>query len=72
MIYKIISEVVANRLRMALDKIVSSYQRAFVEGKSASDNYIIVHEIICSFKKKNRNKSIVLKLDKSKAYDRME
>lgn len=57
---------------MVLDKVVSHFQSAFVEGIFISDNYIISHEILHSFKKKRKNKKLALKLDIFKAYDRVK
>ena len=41
-------------------------------GKPISDNYIVAHEVIHSLKKKRKEKTMGLKLDMEKAYDRME
>lgn len=74
MIYKIILEVVANRLKEVLNKIISPYQSAFVQGRYIADNYIIAHEIYYAFffKKKKKTKTFELYLNMSKAYDQME
>lgn len=72
-VYKIISQVVANRVKRVLHKIISPFQSTFVEGRFIFDDYIIAHEIMHSFKKKRKKiKMIGFKLDMSKAYDRME
>ena len=71
-IYKIISKVVANRLKSALNKVIGPFQSAFVNGRHISDNYIVAHEIIHSFKRNKNAKHLGLKLDMAKAYDRMK
>lgn len=43
-----------------------------MKGRYISDNYIIAHEILQSFKKKRKQEDIGRKLDMSKAYDRVE
>lgn len=62
----------ANRLKEVLDKCISPFQSAFVGGRYVADNYIVAHESLHSFKKIRKDKTIGLKLDMSKAYDRME
>lgn len=71
-VYKIVSKVVANRLKRVLNKIISPFQSAFVGGGFISANSIIAHEIMHIFKKKMKNKMIGLKRDMFKSYDRME
>ena len=43
--YKIISKLMANRLKKFLPKLVSKTQRAFVEGRLIHDNILAAHEI---------------------------
>ena len=62
----------ASKLKKVLGKVVREFQTAFVEGRSISDNYIVAHEVIHSFKRKLKSKSMGLKLDIAKPYDRME
>lgn len=72
--YKIVSKVIANRLKWVLKDVISESQSAFVEGRLISDNIIIGHECINSIKNhKNilRDKA-ALKIDLSKAYDWVE
>ena len=71
-IYKIIAKVAANKLKKLLNKIIGLFQSEFVEGEAISNNYIIAHEVIHSFKWKRKEKTISLKLDIEKEYDRME
>lgn len=51
-IYEIIMKVVANKLKKVVDRIIGSSQRAFVKGRSITDNYIVAHETLHSFIKK--------------------
>lgn len=71
-IYNIISEVLANRIRELLEKNISPFQSAFVKGRIITNNYIVAHEVLHYFKKKRENKGLGLKLDMAKAYNRME
>jgi hypothetical protein len=73
-IYKIISKVLANRLKPLLQKCISHEQSAFVENRSIIDNVMAAHEIIHHMKCKRRGKvgEVALKIDISKSYDRVE
>lgn len=72
--YKLISKVLANRLKPILDSIISSNQSAFVTDRLISDNIILAHECInfISNKKLGKKGYAALKLDMSKAFDRVE
>lgn len=72
--YKIITKVIANRLKQVLDSIILENQSTFVPGRVISDNIVIGHEWIHAMKKKRTGSGgmVALKLDMGKAYDRME
>ena len=73
-IYKIISKVLANRLKQILPQIIYPTQSAFVPGHLITDNVLLVYETLHTMhgRKKGKNGSLALKLDVSKAYDRVE
>ncbi|XP_042950258.1 uncharacterized protein LOC122282367 [Carya illinoinensis] len=74
-LYKVVSKVMANRLKQFLPSIVSSSQSAFVPGRLISNNIIVTYEAMHSMKNRMRGKRegyMALKLDMSKAYDRIE
>lgn len=74
MLYKILAEVLANRLRTVLLAIIFEYQSTFVKNRSITENVLVVFEVIhhMSRKKQGRLGEVALKLDKSKAYDRVD
>jgi hypothetical protein len=55
-LYKVVSKLLANRLKIFLDKCVAEEQSTFVEGRSILDNALIAIEIIHALKRKTKNK----------------
>ncbi|CAL1397336.1 unnamed protein product [Linum trigynum] len=72
--YKIISKIMATRLKRWTPELVSELQTAFTGGRLIQDNIIIVHEALHHFKnhKLGRRRDMMLKLDMKKAYDMVD
>jgi len=73
-LYKIISKVLENRLKDVLPQCISDNQTAFVSGRSILDNAMVAIEVLHFMKTKKRGEDryVALKLDISKAYDRID
>ncbi|XP_048234330.1 uncharacterized protein LOC125370918 [Ricinus communis] len=71
---KIVAKVIASRLKKVLPNLISENQSAFVENRLIRDNIMISFEIMhfLSRKKQGKEGLVALKLNMSKAYDRVE
>ena len=72
--YKIVSNVLVHRLQRFMNKIINANQSAFVKQQLISDNILVAHKCMHYLKNKMVGASfkMALKLDMSKAYDRVE
>ncbi|KAL8108545.1 hypothetical protein AgCh_024855 [Apium graveolens] len=71
--YKIISKVLANRFTCVVNILISETQSAFIPGHLIMDNIMIAYMMHYMKRKTSGNKGwMALKLDMSKAYNRVE
>ncbi|KAM1414771.1 hypothetical protein ACFX2I_006507 [Malus domestica] len=72
--YKILSKIMANRIKPLLSDLISPSHNVFVAGRQIQDNIGIAYELFHFLKtrKAKRKFELGIKLDMHKAYDRVE
>ena len=73
-IYRVVAKSIANRMKPILSQIISPMQSTFIPNRLITDNVIIGYECLHKIRhsKGKKNDLVALKLDISKAYDRVE
>ncbi|XP_071903090.1 uncharacterized protein [Coffea arabica] len=73
-VYKALAKIRVNRLKPFLSKCISKNQSAFVPDGQIIDNVILSHELLHFLKNKRQGRAgmMAVKLNMSKAYDRVE
>ena len=73
-VYRLIFKILANRLKRVLDAVIDELQSAFVLGRLITDNVLVAFETMhCIDQRKKGKKALTsIKLDMSKAYNKVE
>ena len=73
-LYRIFSKVLANKLKIIMPHLISEQQSSFMFDRLISDNIPVAFETLHYMRNHNKGNSgfMALKLDMSKAYDRVE
>ena len=73
-VYKLVSKILANCLKNFLPQIIIENQSAFLSERLITDNVLVAFKLMhyLEHKKKGKENFMVVKLDMSKAYDRVE
>ena len=74
MMYKLISKVLANKLKKILPNIISLVHSAFILRRLITDNVMVAYEMLCTMHTRLKGKKtyVVVKVDMRKAYDRVK
>jgi hypothetical protein len=68
--FKIFTKVLANRLKVVANKVITPTQTAFLPGRNIMEGVVILHETIHELHRK-KTSGVILKLDFEKAYDKV-
>ncbi|GJV06477.1 RNA-directed DNA polymerase, eukaryota [Tanacetum coccineum] len=66
--FEVIGKILANRLSLVIDDIISQEQSAFIRGRQIMDGPLILNELISSCKTR-KEQSLLFKVDFQKAFD---
>ena len=55
--YKIAATVLANRMKLIIDELITPHQNAFIKGRLITDNIILTHELLHTIKRKKKGKA---------------
>ena len=69
--YKILSKVLANRLKTVLNEIIHQDQKGCIAGRFIGENIRIINDILYEIENSNED-DFIIQLDQEKAYDRVE
>ena len=58
--YKIVARVLADRLKLIIDDLITPHQNASIKGRLITDNIILTHKLLHTIKKKKREDFISL------------
>lgn len=67
-LYKIMSKMLAGRLKLVVGSTIGEFQTVYIEGRNILDSPLIVNEI-CAWAKKVKKKILLFKVDFDKAFD---
>lgn len=67
--YKVISKIIANRIKVFLPHLVDENQSAFIQGRCIQDNILLMHNLVKSYQKIRGPSCCAIKVDIMKAFD---
>ena len=66
-----IPRVVHGRMILLLPELISANQTGFIKGRTIVENILLTQEIVRDIRIRNKSANLVVKLDMTKAYDRL-
>lgn len=70
--YKVITKILAQRLRVVMGALVNPCQSSFIPNRQSRDNIIVAQEVFHSMRRRTGKKGwMAIKIDLDKAYDRL-
>lgn len=71
-LYKVVSKILANRLKVLLPRVITENQSAFIKGRLLLENVLLASELVKDYHKEAVSPRCVLKIDISKAFDSVQ
>ncbi|XP_052181660.1 uncharacterized protein LOC127794528 [Diospyros lotus] len=71
-LYKVITKILANRIKTVLSSLVDVSQAAFVPGRSIGDNVLLAQELVFQYHLHQGPPRCAMKVNLAKAYDTVE
>lgn len=71
-LYKVVSKILANRLKVILTRIILKNQSAFVKGRLLMENVLLASEFVKDYHKDSISPSCAMKIDIFKAFDSVQ
>ncbi|KAJ9560946.1 hypothetical protein OSB04_006106 [Centaurea solstitialis] len=71
-LYKVISKVIAERMKPYLSQLIGPEQSAFIPGRRISDNILMAHELVAGYQRHSGRPRCAFKIDLRKAYDTVD
>lgn len=71
-IYKVISKILANRLKSLLPKFIATNQSAYVKDRLLMENVLLATEVVKDYHKETISPRCAMKIDMSKAFDSVQ
>ena len=70
--YKLITKILATRLKEIMPELVSQIQSSFVPSRQTSNNMLIVQEVVYTMRnKKGKTENMAIRIDLEKTYDQL-
>lgn len=71
-LYKVISKLIANRLKVILPKFIADNQSTFIKERLLMENVLLATELVKDYHKDSVSPRCVMKIDISKAFDSVQ
>lgn len=71
-LYKVVSKILANRLKLLLPRLITENQSAFISGRLLMENVLLASELVKDYHKETISSRCVMKIDVSKAFDSVQ
>ncbi|XP_062114287.1 uncharacterized protein LOC133825346 [Humulus lupulus] len=71
-LYKCISKMLCNRLKLVLPALISQNQGAFIKNRFLAHNVLILQDLLKGYNRRNISPRCIMKIDISKAYDSID